>query len=163
MESPNVTFREAFITDVERINEINNDIFVENYTIEWLHKLILSDTTSVIVAIDDTKIIGYIIVALKRNPQSRLYGCIVSITVLPEYRRKGYARELLRRGEDKIKQMQVGRVGLMVRKSNEPAMKLYLSEGYARQKKIKKYYKAGTSKDGTEYFAEDGFHMIKWL
>lgn len=158
-----ITYRDAFIGEAGKIDKINRDIFVENYTIEWLEKLITSTTASVIVAIDNKEIIGYILMALKNDNKERLYGCVVSIAVLPDYRRKGHAKKLITMAENKLKNMKVGVSGLVVRKSNKGAIKLYLSLDYARKKKLKKYYDAGTSNNGTEYVEEDGFFMTKYL
>lgn len=158
-----ITFRDAFLHEADKINEINRSIFVENYTVVWIKKLIESRNSCVIVALDDKEIVGYILAALKNNNQQKIYGCIVSITVLPEYRRKGHAKTLIKMAEDKIMKMNIGVSGLTVRKSNKGAIKLYLSLGYARKKKLKKYYDAGTSTNGTEYLEEDGFFMIKYL
>lgn len=160
-----IGYRKAFIDDAEQIDEINKQYMVENYEINWIKQVIMSKGAAVYVAIDigDRKVIGYIMIAARRDSKNLLYGSIVSIAVRPEYRRQGIAVKLIDMGEDAIREMKLGSVGLEVRKSNKSAQKLYLKLGYARVKVIKKYYKAGTTSIGEEFTVEDGYSMKKHL
>jgi [ribosomal protein S18]-alanine N-acetyltransferase len=65
---------------------------------------------------------------------------IATIAVLPEFRRQGIGRELLRSCE---RNLDVSYVRLCVRASNTVAENLYLSEGYQRARLWEKYYQDG--------------------
>jgi ribosomal-protein-alanine N-acetyltransferase len=60
--------------------------------------------------------------------------------VLPEYRRRGIARELLRTCEAGIRG---GRVRLCVRRDNLAAQRLYLESGYIQVEVWPRYYRGG--------------------
>lgn len=53
-----------------------------------------------------------------------------SLAVLPEYRGRGIAKELLKRAHAKAKEMGIGTSGLLVDCNNPKAEKLYLSVGF---------------------------------
>lgn len=65
---------------------------------------------------------------------------IATIGVLPEYRRRGIGRELLRACEAKLT---ASRIRLSVRASNLGAIQLYELEGYQRVEVWQRYYNDG--------------------
>ena len=68
------------------------------------------------------------------------FSWIATICVLPEYRRQGIGRDLLRTCESQLK---TPRVRLSVRASNDGAIKLYEQEGYHRVDVWQSYYNDG--------------------
>ena len=70
---------------------------------------------------------------------------IESVFVLPDYRKNGVAKELLKSIQEKIKQLNKDRILLEVKESNTPAINLYKSFGYEKISVRKKYYADGTS------------------
>jgi len=68
------------------------------------------------------------------------YSWIATIAVLPDYRRQGIGRELLRACENKLV---TPRVRLCVRIDNGGAIRLYESEGYQRIDLWRSYYRDG--------------------
>jgi [ribosomal protein S18]-alanine N-acetyltransferase len=88
-------------------------------------------------AIDDGKMIGF--VAGDPHPSDG-FSWIATIGVLPEYRRRGIGRDLLRACERLLK---TPRVRLSVRASNDGAIKLYEQEGYQRVEVWQSYYNDG--------------------
>lgn len=158
-----VKFRKAYLHEAYIIDELNKFLMVENYTEDWITKIISSETADAIVAIIDKKIIGYVLVALRLNSENKIYGCIVSVAILPEFRRKGYAQKLIELAEESIVKMKVGIMEIQVRKSNKPAQKLYEKLGYEIVDDLKKYYKAGESILGEKFESEDGYLMRKYL
>jgi len=86
---------------------------------------------------EDGTMIGF--VAGDPHP-SEGYSWIATIGVLPEYRRRGIGRELLRACEEKLK---TARVKLSVRASNDGAIRLYEQEGYRRVDLWQGYYNDG--------------------
>lgn len=90
-----------------------------------------------IKAVVDGRMIGFVGGDIRRSQQ---VGWISTLSVLPEFRRKGVALALLDACE---KEMQMPNVKLAVRRSNFDAQALYFKTGY-RQKDIwAKYYDGG--------------------
>ena len=85
----------------------------------------------------DGKMIGF--VAGDPHP-SEGFSWIATIGVMPEFRRRGIARDLLRACELQLK---TPRVRLSVRASNDGAIKLYEQEGYRRVDVWQSYYNDG--------------------
>lgn len=69
--------------------------------------------------------------------RSENVGWIATLGILPEYRRQGLARLLLRQCEER---MNLPVIKLSVRRSNDAAQRLYFSEGYHMVDVWKKYY-----------------------
>lgn len=71
-------------------------------------------------------------------------GHVVSIAVLPEFRRRGIATALMVNAMNAMKDKHgAGEVYLEVRVSNEPAIRLYEKLGFRKVKILKKYYLDG--------------------
>ena len=68
------------------------------------------------------------------------FSWIATIGVIPEHRRQGIGRTLLRACEEKL---QTPRIRLSVRASNYAAIRLYEEEGYERIDIWQAYYKDG--------------------
>jgi ribosomal-protein-alanine N-acetyltransferase len=85
-------------------------------------------------AVEDGLMIGFI--AGDPRPSENL-AWIATIGVLPEYRRRGIGRTLLRACEEKLPQQ---RIRLCVRASNEGAIEMYWQEGYLSVDTWREYY-----------------------
>lgn len=70
---------------------------------------------------------------------------IEGITVLPEYRRRGIARNLVELIIAKAESRNLSAVFLEVRESNTPARRLYAQSGFTEISVRKKYYADGES------------------
>ena len=88
-------------------------------------------------AVEEGRMIGF--VAGDPRP-SEGFSWIATIGILPEYRRRGYGRTLLRACEDRLK---TPRIRLSVRASNDGAIRLYEQEGYRRTQIWQSYYNDG--------------------
>lgn len=82
-------------------------------------------------------LLGYVVC----SPQSDEWH-VMNVTVAPEHRGQGIARELLRELHSVLAGATAGRARLTleVRPSNEPALRLYASEGYLVAGRRKAYY-----------------------
>src|SRR5512135_113012 len=87
--------------------------------------------------VEDGRMIGFVAGDM-HNPDG--LGWIATIGIDPEYRRRGYGRELLRACEAKLRSP---RIRLSVRASNEGAIRLYEQEGYQRVDVWQAYYNDG--------------------
>lgn len=78
---------------------------------------------------------------------------VVTVDVLPEYRRRGIARVLMGAWEDRMRAAGVTKVRLETSVKNREAQALYRALGYSRVKRLPHYYLNG----------EDGWLMEKKL
>ncbi|AQS86018.1 ribosomal-protein-alanine N-acetyltransferase [Acetobacter aceti] len=69
---------------------------------------------------------------------------ILTLAVVPEWRRHGIARKLLQRLEQELDQKQVRKLFLEVSTTNTPAKKLYTSTGFITAGIRKRYYEDGS-------------------
>ena len=92
-------------------------------------------------AIYDGQMVGFVAGDIKRSERM---AWIATIGVLPEYRGRGIGAALLRACEEKL---DVPVIRLVVRQSNDSAIRLYERFGYAMLGKWRKYYSDG--EDGT--------------
>ncbi len=104
--------------------------------IDILAALVIPDTVRLVVEGED-ELAGFVIGDRRRRQN---LGWIASIAVHPDYRRKGFGTRLLHACEHELDS---ARVRLSLRRSNEPALRLYRREGYERVNIWPKYYRNG--------------------
>jgi len=92
------------------------------------------------VAESENTIIGYCGVFL---PAPGVEADILTVAVLPEYRRQGIAREFMRQIEEWSQERGASAMMLEVEQSNESAIELYKSLGYMRISVRMDYYGPG--------------------
>ena len=92
------------------------------------------------VAESENTIIGYCGVFL---PAPGIEADILTVAVLPEYRRQGIAREFMRQIEEWSQERGASAMMLEVEQSNESAIELYKSLGYMRISVRMDYYGPG--------------------
>ena len=92
------------------------------------------------IAESENKIVGYCGVFL---PAPGVEADILTVAVLPEYRRQGIAREFMRQIEEWAKERGASAMMLEVEKSNSAAVELYKNLGYLQISVRMDYYGAG--------------------
>lgn len=88
-------------------------------------------------AVADEKMVGFIAGDIRRRDQM---GWITTLAVLPDFRQRGLATQLLNLTEE---YMDMPRVRLCVRRSNDPAIQLYQRQGYTQASVWPTYYADG--------------------
>jgi ribosomal-protein-alanine N-acetyltransferase len=88
-------------------------------------------------ATQNGEMVGFIAADIRR---AQNLAWISTLGVLPTYRRKGIAKQLLRECEARLP---VPKVRLSVRASNQPALRLYASVGYQQHSIWSRYYSDG--------------------
>lgn len=88
-------------------------------------------------AVDQEEMVGFIAVDLRRAQQT---AWIATLAILPEYRKSGIGSALIRICEGEV---DLPKIRLSVRQSNQPAIQLYQKHGYQQIEVWKKYYKGG--------------------
>ncbi|MBS7287266.1 MAG: ribosomal protein S18-alanine N-acetyltransferase [Candidatus Freyarchaeota archaeon] len=151
MQEKAVVVREARHEDLFRVVEINRICLPENYPYYFFQHLLERYPGCFIVAEVDGEIVGYIMNRIEKGMSSfnpspfRLVkkGHVVSIAVMPEHRRKGIGKMLLKWGLRAMKEYGAEEAILEVRVSNEPAINLYKKMGFIIVKTIRGYYHDG--------------------
>ncbi len=88
-------------------------------------------------AADQDKLVGFIAMDLRRSQQT---AWIATLAVLPAYRKSGIGSTLIRISEEEVN---LPKIRLSVRQSNQPAIQLYQKHGYQQIEVWQKYYKGG--------------------
>jgi ribosomal protein S18 acetylase RimI-like enzyme len=114
----NLVFRKVVKEDIAKIARENLKFFNDN-DIDG----ILFDSTYVLET-------GNVIIGKVRLEIVDNIGGIYGLEVLPEYRGKGYGRELLIRSINKLKESKVNAINLQVETKNNNALNLYKSCGF---------------------------------
>lgn len=142
--------REASEEDLIAVMNINRICLPENYTFGFFETILHSYPKSFLVAEIDGRIAGYIMCRVERilSKFQRFKICkaghVISIAVLPEYRRMGIASSLLKNAMKVLRKVyDCSEVFLEVRVSNIPAINLYEKIGFIKVDIIKKYYMDG--------------------
>lgn len=148
--------RDARPEDMDRVIYINRTCLPENYSPAFFYSLQRAFPDLFLVAEVDGQVVGYIMCRVERSlfGLGPLKGHVISIAVLPEYRRRGIATAMLKTALARMRERYGAReCYLEVRVSNHPAISLYRKLGFRKTRVIPKYYGDG----------EDAFVMTKIL
>ncbi|HYM11440.1 MAG TPA: N-acetyltransferase [Bryobacterales bacterium] len=155
-----MTFRDYRPADFERLCEIDRCCFEPRvaYSAGEM-RAILRHRRAVVIVAENSRGEVVAFVAAQRRAAGRARdgtgdaAWIVTLDVLPRYRRRGVGRELMRRSEERLAAAGVRVAVLETAVSNRAAQALYESLGYTFVKRLPRYYASG----------EDGWRMEKRL
>jgi ribosomal-protein-alanine N-acetyltransferase len=145
--------------DLQGVMQINRETLPENYSDYFFMDLYERFPETFIVAELEGKIVGYIMcrveVGLSNFGLGGLIrkGHVVSIAVLPKYRRKGVASTLLNTAMDGMRFYKAKQCYLEVRVTNDAGVALYKKLGFEVSRSVHGYYSDG----------EDAYVMSKKL
>ncbi len=146
-------------TDLDQVININHECLPENYTTFFFLDLYERYPKTFVVAEQEGKVVGYIMcrIETRLGGLERLgiskKGHVISIAVLPKYRRQGIAANLLEEAMKNMIHYKSKECYLEVRVGNDEAVKLYERLGFKISKTIREYYMDG----------EDAYVMSKEL
>ncbi len=123
--------------DLDRVLQIEKICFKHPYDYFTFLYFLMRETDSFYVAEENGQIIGYVISSVRNGK-----GNIVSIAVLPEFRRKGIGSKLMEESLNFLLK-KVDYVELQVRVSNEEAIGFYRKLGFEEAGFIPNYYLDG--------------------
>ena len=121
--------------NVQGVYEVEKVCFSTPWSLESFQNDLTNENAVYFCVEDDGKVIGYV-----GMWESFSEGNINNIAVLPEYRRKGYAKLLLEHLISFGKEHSLSFLTLEVRESNEGARALYQKMGFLEVGRRKKYY-----------------------
>lgn len=131
------------IASIEHLNElyeIEKKCFKnEAFSKEHLYNLLIHPNSINLIARSGKTIVGFII-GITYYEDSLLIGHILTIDVLPEYRRRGIGAKLLSEIEKIFIERGVLKCRLEVREDNTAAIALYKKFGYLKVRKLHRYY-----------------------
>ncbi len=147
------------MSDLERVTHINRVCLPENYSDYFFVDLYRRFPETFIVAEEDGEVVGYIMCRIETGLSGfglrglMKKGHIVSVAVLPQYRRKGTGEALVAKAIENMQQYNAKQCFLEVRLTNTPAVDLYKKLGFQVTRTIRSYYSDG----------EDAYMMARTL
>jgi ribosomal-protein-alanine N-acetyltransferase len=143
------SLRQFNTKDLESVIEINRTCLPENYASFFFLDTFRSCPTAFIVAEVGTRIVGYIMCRSEhgfsdiRRLKFVRKGHIISVAVLPDYRRAGIASELVNQALAALREMNADECYLEVRGTNETALRLYEKLKFSLARRTPHYYADG--------------------
>jgi ribosomal-protein-alanine N-acetyltransferase len=144
-----ISLRQFNTKDLESVIEINRACLPENYASFFFIDTYQNCPSAFRVAEVGTRIAGYIMCRIEHgfSDIKRLKfvrkGHIISVAVLPEFRRGGIASELVKQALNALQEMKADECYLEVRATNDTAFKLYEKLGFSLERKVSHYYADG--------------------
>ncbi|MBT0158560.1 ribosomal protein S18-alanine N-acetyltransferase [Candidatus Bathyarchaeota archaeon A05DMB-2] len=135
-----ITIEDLSIRMLDKLYEIEKQCFEKEAFTKQQIAYLVGDYNSIGLATRaDGEIVGFAIarVDIRRNMR---FGHILTVDVVPAYRRKGIARKLLTQIENILKQKGASECRLEVRENNTAALSLYQKLGYKKVGKLERYY-----------------------
>ncbi|MEM0444439.1 MAG: ribosomal protein S18-alanine N-acetyltransferase [Nitrososphaerota archaeon] len=136
--------REEELLNIMTINRI---CLPENYSYSFFYSIFKANPESFLVAEVNSSVIGYVMCRVEWGGSKidtlrlRKLGHIVSVAVLPEYRRRGIGRALMTEAINVLRKVYgCDEIYLEVRITNVQAINLYHSIGFKVVRVAKNYY-----------------------
>jgi [ribosomal protein S18]-alanine N-acetyltransferase len=109
---------------------------------KYMQQIVSHSNSATWIAEEDGQMGGFAIAEWARGASGAI-GYIQTIEVIPERRKQGLGRELLRRIEDSAFASSAQAIWLHVHAENAPAIHLYESHGYLLEGREEDYYAPG--------------------
>lgn len=141
--------RKFAMSDLQSVIQINRICLPENYTDFFFIDLHQRFPETFIVAEENGKVVGYIMCRIEVGLSNFGFkglirkGHIVSVAVLPPYRRKGIGEALIAKAMDGMRFYNAKQCFLEVRITNTEAINLYKKLGFDVTRTIHGYYADG--------------------
>ncbi len=136
-----IAVRPAVLEDAHAMWETDQACFEPSVAypedIFYYHLLILHDPA--FVAYEGNSMAGFVLTSLENGAT----GLIVTIDVMPRWRRQGLASSLMQKAEDAMRLKDISSIILQVAVDNDAALGFYKKRGYYRIKQLVDYYGKG--------------------
>jgi len=146
----NYSLRVFAPADLESVVNINRVCLPENYAPYFFLDTFNSLPQAFIVAESQGHVVGYIMCRMEHglSDAKKFHlakkGHIISVAVIPEFRRIGVARSLVERAMSALSTLGANECYLEVRITNNPAIELYQKLGFGIARTISRYYYDGS-------------------
>lgn len=121
-----ITIRPATALDMIEMQNCNLHNLPENYSMKYYIYHLITWPELSFVAVNNSKIVGYVLAKMEEEQTSVPHGHITSLSVMRSYRRLGIAQKLMTQAQESMKNNFDSKyVSLHVRKSNRAALSLY--------------------------------------
>lgn len=153
----NYSLRAFGPADLDSVVNINRVCLPENYAPYFFLDTFNSLPQTFIVAESHGQVVGYIMCRLEhgfsdvRKLHFAKKGHIISVAVMPDFRRNGIGRSLVEGAFTALSTLGANECYLEVRTSNELAIELYRRMGFGVARTIPRYY----------YDGSDAYVMVK--
>ncbi|GMT41727.1 MAG: ribosomal-protein-alanine N-acetyltransferase RimI [bacterium] len=141
--SDSITIRRAEVDDIQAMWEIDRECFEPGvaYSIDIFYYYLLIDREPAFAALDGGKLAGFVLT----SKTEQTAGQIITIDILPKWRRAGIGSKLMAVSEEALVQRGATVINLQVAADNGAAIEFYKKLGYRKENFIKNYY--GNGKD----------------
>ncbi|HUK85412.1 MAG TPA: ribosomal protein S18-alanine N-acetyltransferase [Candidatus Acidoferrum sp.] len=130
----------ASVKLLDKIYKIEEQCFDEEAFTKRQIAFLLSDYNTIVLSAKlESEIAGFIMAQIEIENDT-LFGHIITINVLPAFRKKGIGSKMLQEIEAILKQKGISECHLEVREDNSAALRLYKKSGYQKMGKLEKYY-----------------------
>ncbi|MFP3220001.1 MAG: ribosomal protein S18-alanine N-acetyltransferase [Candidatus Marsarchaeota archaeon] len=153
-----VAFRSCRPEDLDEVIKINEICLPENYPRSFFVEHLVNFPKAFIVAETEGKIVGYVMTRVEKG--FSFFGMkwvtkahIISLAVLPQYRRRGIGTALMRKAHEGAREYGATEIYLEVRVNNQEAIALYKKLSYEIKDVNTNYYSDG----------EDAYIMVARL
>lgn len=153
----NYSLRRFNPADLDQVININRICLPENYAAYFFIDTFNSQPETFIVSEIQGRVVGYIMCRLEhgfsdlRKLRFAKKGHIVSVAVIPDFRRMGIGYALVTEALTALNRLDVDECYLEVRINNDPAITLYRKMGFEITRTIPHYY----------YDASDAYVMTR--
>lgn len=130
-----ITIKKTCIGDAEAIAETESLCFSSPESAATVISALENPLYRIFTAFCEDRIAGHSITVVCGGEAD-----ILSVAVRPEFRRKGIGRRLLEKTEAEASSSGASEIFLEVRKSNTPAIALYVSEGFSAVGERRNFY-----------------------
>ena len=130
----------ASVKLLDKLFKIEEQCFdQEAFTKRQIAYLLSDYNTISLIAKLESEIAGFILAQIEIENDT-LFGHIITINVVPAFRKKGIGSKMMQEMEAILKQKGISECHLEVREDNSPAFKLYQNSGYQKIGRLEKYY-----------------------
>jgi len=145
-----ISFRPGTIKDAQRMWDIDQACFEPgiSYPVEIFYYHLLINRDPSFVAVDDGRIIGFILT----SKTAKATGLLVTIDIMEGWRRQRLGTKLLEIAEQAQKKRGCRTIKLQVDVENQAAIGFYDKMGYTMKKQLRSYY--GPGRDAFLYSKE---------
>lgn len=138
-----IVIQQASTADIRTLSKIEHECFrTEAFSRRLIMSLLKTPSSVSLLAKEKEEVAGFVIGLVDDYGEMKL-GHIVTIDVVPKYRRKGIATKLLQKVEKEFQNSGIETSYLEVRDDNVAARKLYQKLGYREVEVLKDYYSRG--------------------